>query len=225
VPVSVAHAQPRWFGVTPPSLLLALAAAAAVAAAVFFATGHWPVGLILVGAAILLVTAFLEVARRKPDTAVPRLSADAFDGMRARAASTFDALAARGRAGRESARVRIELARLHAHRRELLAAFGDAVYRGVDADPFRGRLVELDGYAHRLEQELQHVLAAANQRVRMARLAVQETQMVSIPEPYPPPDEGTPPAPAPVPEPGPPPDEGTLPQPDPVPTPGPGTAE
>ncbi len=32
------------------------------------------------------------------------------------------------------------------------------------------------------------------------------------PEPYPPPDEGTPPMPAPVPEPYPPPDEATLPQ-------------
>ena len=33
-----------------------------------------------------------------------------------------------------------------------------------------------------------------------------------VPEPYPPPDEGTPPAPASVPEPYPPPDEATLPQ-------------
>jgi hypothetical protein len=225
VPVSMAHAQPRWFGVTPPSLLLVLALGAAAAAVVLFALGRWPIALILVGATILLFTGFLEVARRKPDTAVTRVSADALDGMRARAASTFEAIAARGRAGREGARVRIELARLNAHRRELLTAFGDAVYRGVDAEPFRAQLVELDAHAGRLEQELQHVLAASQQRIRMARLAVQETQMVSIPEPYPPPDEGTPPAPAPVPEPSPPPDEGTPPQPDPVPTPGPGTEE
>ena len=225
VPVSVSHAQPHWFGVTPPSVLLVLAVCAAIAAIVLFATGHWPVGLILVGAAILLFIGFLEVARRKPDTAVTRVSADAFDGMRARAASTLDALAARGRAGRESARVRIELARLHAYRRELLAAFGDAVYRGADAEPFRAQLVELDAHAQRLEQELATVLTASRRRIEMAHLAVQETQMVSVPEPYPPPDEGNPPAPAPVPEPSPPPDEGTPPQPDPVPTPGPGTAE
>ncbi len=36
-------------------------------------------------------------------------------------------------------------------------------------------------------------------------------------EPYPPPDEGTPPTPAPVPEPYPPPDELDLPAPDPEP--------
>jgi hypothetical protein len=39
-------------------------------------------------------------------------------------------------------------------------------------------------------------------------------------DPYPPPDEGTPPEPAVVPEPYPPPDEGTPPVPAPVPEPG-----
>jgi hypothetical protein len=41
-----------------------------------------------------------------------------------------------------------------------------------------------------------------------------------VPEPYPPPDEGTPPTPEPVPEPYPPPDEGTPPSIPPVPEPG-----
>jgi hypothetical protein len=43
----------------------------------------------------------------------------------------------------------------------------------------------------------------------------------SVPEPFPPPDEGTPPMPEPVPEPYPPPDEATPPQPPLVPEPGP----
>jgi hypothetical protein len=43
----------------------------------------------------------------------------------------------------------------------------------------------------------------------------------TVPEPAPPPDEGTPPTPAPVPEPYPPPDEGTPPRPPAVPEPGP----
>jgi hypothetical protein len=42
-----------------------------------------------------------------------------------------------------------------------------------------------------------------------------------VPEPFPPPDEGTPPTPEPVPEPYPPPDEATPPQPPLVPEPGP----
>jgi hypothetical protein len=225
VPVSFGSVQPRLFGVTPPLLLLGLAVAALVVAIVLFATGHWPIALILVGVSILLLIGFLEIARRKPDAEVTRRSAEALDGVRARAASAFDALAARGRAGRETTRIRIELKRLNGHRRELLTAFGDAVYRGVDAEGFRAQLDELDATTRRLEAELEQIVVATRQRIEKARLAVQQTEMVAIPEPYPPPDEGTPPAPAPVPEPSPPPDEGTPPQPDPVPTPGPGPAE
>jgi hypothetical protein len=221
VPVAYAQAEPHWFGVTPPTLLLALAVAGVVVAIVLFATGHWPVGLILIGVSILLLVGFLEVARRKPDTAATRRSAEAFDGFRARTASTLEAFAARGRAGRESARVRMELARVHAYRRDLVAAFGDAVYRGADAEPFRAQLGTLDEYVRGLEAELERVVSATRKRIEMARLAVQETEMVAVPEPYPPPDEGTPPAPATIPEPAPPPDEGTPPQPDPVPTRGP----
>ena len=40
-----------------------------------------------------------------------------------------------------------------------------------------------------------------------------------VPEPWPPPDEGTPPTPEPVPEPYPPPDEGTPPSPPTIPEP------
>jgi hypothetical protein len=51
--------------------------------------------------------------------------------------------------------------------------------------------------------------------------ALEPPSTVPVPEPYPPPDEGTPPMPAPVPEPYPPPDEGTPPTPPLVPEPGP----
>lgn len=70
--------------------------------------------------------------------------------------------------------------------------------------------------------------AEAGERIREARLAVQETMMIApkLPsEPYPPPGEATPPQPAIVPEPYPPPDEGTPPTPAPVPEPGPGRRE
>jgi hypothetical protein len=66
--------------------------------------------------------------------------------------------------------------------------------------------------------------AEAGERIREARLGVQETMMVTprLPsEPYPPPGEATPPQPAIVPEPYPPPDEGTPPTPALVPEPSP----
>ena len=221
VPVAYEVTQPHWFGVTPPIALLVLALAALAAAVVLFAAGDWPIGLILVGVSILVFTGFLEVARRKPDTAVTRMSADAFDGMRTRAGSALEALAARNRAGREIVRLRHELARVHAHRRDLLTVFGDAAYRGAPTDDLRAELERVDTRAAELDAEVQRVAAEGRARIERARLAVQETQMVSVPEPYPPPDEGNPPTPSPIPEPLPPPDEGTPPQPDPVPTPGP----
>jgi hypothetical protein len=220
-PVSYTSTQPHWYGVTPPLALFALAVAGFAAAGVLFATGRWPVALILVGLSILLFIGFLEVARRKPDTAVTRLSAYAFDGMRARTGSALETFAARNRAGREMLRLRHELARLHAHRRDLLTGLGDAAYRGVAVDALRTELEALDARTTELEEELQRASDEGRARIERARLAVQKTQMVAVPEPYPPPDEGTPPAPAPIPEPLPPPDEGTPPQPDPVPTPGP----
>ena len=110
---------------------------------------------------------------------------------------------------------------MHAHRRDLLTVFGDAAYRGAPTEGLRSELEAVDARAAELEGEVQRVAAEGRERIERARLAVQETQMVSVPEPYPPPDEGNPPTPAPIPEPLPPPDEGTPPQPDPVPTPGP----
>jgi hypothetical protein len=221
VPVAYGVAEPRYFGVAPPLLVLAVALGVFAVAVVLFATGRWPVALILVGVAILLLAAFLELARRRPTGAVTALSASAVNGLRARIGAALETVAARGRAGKEAVLLRNRLVRLRAHRRDLLAAFGDAVYRGDDAEPLRAQLQEVDAQAAALEEEVQQLAIVTRDRIEKARFAVQATQMVELPEPYPPPDEGTPPAPAEVPEPLPPPDEATPPQPDPVPTPGP----
>jgi membrane protein implicated in regulation of membrane protease activity len=68
VPVHVQRSDPRWFGVTPPHLLLGVAAGMCAVAIVLFATGRWPYGLILLGIGALLVAAFLEAARRRPSS-------------------------------------------------------------------------------------------------------------------------------------------------------------
>jgi hypothetical protein len=221
IPVSYERVEPRYFGVTPPMLLFGIALGGLAGGIVLFATGHWPIGLILIGIAVLAGVGFAEVARRKPDTAVTRVSAEALYGFRARAGSALESLAARGRAGADTLRTRRELARLAAQRLERLAALGDAVYRG---DPTatreaRARVAELDQRAAALEHELEERLDAAQERIRKARLEVQATQMLEVQEPYPPPDEVTIPQPDPVPtritpepSPGPP-------TPDPVPTP------
>jgi len=67
VPVEYAQVEPRYYGITPATLVLVLAGAALTLAIVLFALGHWPFALIALGVSVLLVLVFLEVARRKPD--------------------------------------------------------------------------------------------------------------------------------------------------------------
>ena len=221
VPMTIAHAQPRWFGMTPPLVSLIAALAALVAAGLLFAVGLWPFGLILLGITALFVALYVEVTRRKPDTAPVTLPTEAIAQVRELAGAAVEEVAARGRAAAELIRLRRQHASLLERRHQLLADLGAAVYSedGIRVDHVRFELDGVDDQVRRVEAAMEEVVASTQERVESARLAVQETQMVELPEPYPPPDEGSPPGPAILPEPAPPPDEITPPQPDPVPTP------
>jgi hypothetical protein len=223
VPVEYGQAEPRYYGVTPTTLVLVLAGAALTLAVVLFALGHWPFGLIALGVSVLLVLVFLEAARRKPDGAVARSTADALDGFRARAGVAAGSLATRGRAARRLLALRRELQRMGVLRARLLFELGDAVYRGDDQGTERAheQVKELDELAARREAEMQAVVAEAQERLQQRRLEVQPTEMVELPEEPSAPGEGDPSGPVRIPEPYPPPDEGSPPQPAIIPEPGP----
>jgi hypothetical protein len=206
VPVEYAQAERRYYGVTPTRLVLVLAVAGIALAIVLLATGHWPVGLILLGVTLLLVLVTVETG-----------------AFRARAGVAADSFTTRGRAARRLMALRRELKRLAAARARLLFELGDAVYRGDEqaTQTARAHVLELDELAREREAEMQTVIAQAQDRLQRRRLEVQPTEMVEIPgepaapgeqdpvgpavipEPYPPPDEGNPPEPAIIPEPGP----------------------
>jgi hypothetical protein len=216
VPVSMQQAETRWFGVTPPAMLLGLAGAAVVLAVVLFATGHWPYALILLGLGALLIAAFLEAARRRPVASnLSRASVDA----RERARSSWETLRARQAAAVEARRIQSALAVLEPERRTAFHDLGAASHaHDASAEAAaRARLTELDRRESELRAALDGALEEAGERIRKARLPVEETMMVLPSEPAPPPDEATPPQPAVVPEPYPPPDEATPPQPAPDP--------
>jgi len=222
VPVHVQRTEPRWFGVTPPHLLLGVAAGVCVVAIVLFATGRWPYGLILLGICSLLIAAFLEAARRRPSSNLTRATTDA----RERAHSLFEAYRVRSAAATEARRVQSRLLLLESERRAALLELGSAAHARdstAEAD-VRARLDELDRRETELRSHLDSSLREAAERIHKARLPVEKTMMVLPSEPFPPPDEGTPPQPAVVPEPYPPPDEGTPPQPARVPEPRPDPA-
>jgi hypothetical protein len=208
VPVSLAHAEPRWFGVPPPLLLLALAVLAFAVALTLFAAGSWPFGLILLGLAAFLTAGFLEVARRRPDTTFTRASSQAASGARSWASSRFELVRARSSALAEAQRVRGARAVIESERRAARLRLGEALKSEDEeaAEAARERLAELDRSEAALQPRLEERLALADERIRRVRMSVEQT-MVVRPEPYPPPDEGDPPTPAPVPEPYPPPEE------------------
>jgi hypothetical protein len=222
VPVHYASVEPRYYGITPSTLVLVLAAAALTLAIALLATGRWPLGLIVLGVCVLLVLVFVEAVRRKPDAPLARSTSEALDAFRARAGFAADSLATRGRATRRILALRRELQKMAAVRSQLLFELGDAVYRGDGqaTEKARGQLEELDELAAQREGEMQAVVAQAQERIQRRKLEVQPTEMVElpeepaapgeadpvparIPEPYPPPDEGSPPEPAIMPEPGP----------------------
>lgn len=227
-PITYEHAEPRWFGIAPPYLVLGVAGGAFVLALVLAGLGHWPYGLILLGVGALLLAAFIEAAKRRPEEhALARSSSQA----RERARTSVETWRARSTAAAESRRVRSALAAAAVERQALLLELGTASYRrdGAAEDAARAKLSALDAREWELNGRLEEALREAGERIRRARLPVEETVMVLPTEPTPPPDEGTPPTPAVVPEPGPatvpepypPPDEGDPPEPARVPEPSP----
>jgi hypothetical protein len=206
VPVSVTRAEPRWFGVPPPLLLLGLTVGCFALALALFASGGWPIGLLLLGLSALFAAAFLEVARRRPDSTLTRASSSAAVGARSWASTRLEMLRARSGAIAEAQRVLAAQAVIESERRMARLRLGEAL-RSEDEEAARAareRLSELDRAEGALEGRVEARRAQADERIRRVRLSIQETMVVAPkPEPYPPPDEGDPPVPAPVPEPSP----------------------
>jgi hypothetical protein len=223
VPVEYDRAEPRYYGVTPATLVLVLAVGCLTAAVATFATGHWPFGLILVGLSVLFLLAFVEASRRRSGETVARSTAEPLEAFRARAGFAADSLATRGRAAKRLIALRRELQRMEALRPRLLFELGDAVYREDEqaTETAREQVKELDELARRREAEMEAVVAGAQERIQQRRLEVQPTEMVELPDQPAPPGEGDPSGPVRIPEPYPPPDEGTPPAPAVIPEPGP----
>ena len=176
VPISITRTEPHWFGVTPPFFVLGIALVVIVVTIIVFASGSWPVGLILLGVGVMLLAVYLEAARRRRHSFVARVSAD----LRERAGSTWETLRVRSFAAMETRRIHGELMVLGSQRRDLLLAFGEATYGG-DQDAAREaneRLRDLDVREAELRAALEAHIAEAGERIRRARLSVEETMRV-----------------------------------------------
>jgi uncharacterized membrane protein YphA (DoxX/SURF4 family) len=232
-PVESHVSERRYFGVPPAAVLLALAVVGLVTAIVLFATGLWPWGLIALGVSLFLLTGFISANRQSPGD--EGRAARAFSTVRTRAGVAKETVAAHGGARIELARLRRDANALAKQRSERARELGEAVYAKNTAatKELKQRMKEIDDELAAKEAQMAKVTIDAQERIGKARLEVQPTQVVAaelpgeapepatVPEPFPPPDEGQPPEPAHVPEPYPPPDEGDRPQPPEIPEPTP----
>jgi hypothetical protein len=141
--------------------------------------------------------------------------------LRLRSRALVEQMAAQTHARRELMAIRYELERLQGERERRIRALGEAVYREDErgTEDERTAVHQLDDRIAAKEEQMTQVAQETHERVAQVQAESRRTELlepptaVPVPEPYPPPDEGTPPTPAPVPEPYPPPDEGDPPQP------------
>jgi hypothetical protein len=203
----------RTFNVAPPTLLLGLAVALIVLGVLLLALRHWWIAAVLLALGAVLAAMYAGTFSGAHG-AGRRLSA-----FRTRGRAVVEAMNAQAQARRAQLALRLELEQLYGERSGRLRELGEAVYRedAAGTESARAAVSELDGRIAEREEQMTHVALQAQERVEQVRAESRPTELLQsaapVPEPYPPPDEGTPPTPVPIPEPYPPPDEGDPPQP------------
>jgi len=176
-PVEVSVAMPRYFGVTPPTLLFGIATATLAIAVALAVLHHWIAALLLAALVLVELALFLSLARRKPDTAVAKASVRAVTRARERATWLVHATTVRTDTGRRLTRLRHELLELDTQRDRALHELGAAVYAGDDeaAERMKTRLTAVDGERRAREDEMRAIEQAAREHLERARLHVQPT--------------------------------------------------
>jgi len=176
-PVDVSVVMPRYFGITPPTLLFGIATATLAVAVVLAVLAHWIAALVLAAAVLVEIVLFLGVARRKPDGPVATTSIRAMQRARERAAWLVQATSVRTEAGRQLAPLRRELLELGERRERQLRELGAAVYEGEEeaAKLVTEELNRLDEERKQKEGEMRAIEEAAQQRLEKGRLHVQPT--------------------------------------------------
>jgi hypothetical protein len=176
-PVVAHETAPRWFGLTPPTILLALALVALAVAVALFVLASWVAGLLVLGLALLFIAGFLEAGRRKPDAPIVKASVAAVDSAWSRAGVTARTYATKSSARREIARRRAEALRLASERDGLFRSLGEAVYAGRDTGAERAAIAGVDARIKALEHEAAEIASHAAERVQAAELEVQPTEV------------------------------------------------
>ena len=216
-PVVREQLEPHWFGVPARFVLLSIGCAAVGAAVGLFVASAWGWGVAALLVAVIAFGALREAVRQKGSLLPEHSLRFATDG-RSPALTAAEVWRTRLETSLTNWRTRSRLDEVRLARGPALQELGAAVRSGDQraADDASKRLDELDERERSLEADLELQVTQAKERIRLARLPVQETVMVTPNEPSSPnphPNEGDPPTPAIIPEQTPPPDEADIPEP------------
>ena len=181
MPVNIAHADPRLFGVVPPLFALGLACLLTVLAIVAFAVGSWVFGLLLVIVAAVLFVLFVGAARHAPTSPVAQATLTAGDRITSWIDFAAGSAHAWSAAGRELLRLRRELRALRPEREQVQHALGGAAYRERESEvaSLRARLHDLDREINERVAAGEAALQQARRRSRRERLAIRPTEQLA----------------------------------------------
>lgn len=187
-PVARQRVERRFLGLPARFVLLCLGCAALGVTIGLFATGSWPWGIVTLLLALLFLSALAEAARQGGGFWPEQSGRLAADG-RAQASMAAEVWRTRLESSLTRWRTQSQLDQLELERPRLLQTLGDAVHRGDKPaeKEARRQVDELDAQRTRVEAERDERLSRAEERIRLARLPVQETLRVP-----PPPDPGEP---------------------------------
>ena len=203
-PVTAAATAPirvgsRW----PPDALLLISLLVMIGGIVLLAGGVWAWGLVAVFGGLALFFARGEMERRT--------AGNVFAKLRARAGAAGVAVAAHSREQVALFRARRELVELEAQRGRAFQDLGRAVFVKDKAgketaqaavEAIEARIGDKEAEIETLRRKTEARVGQAQAHGRATARLEMPPEPARIPEPYPPPDEGTPPQPVPSPAPG-----------------------
>jgi len=178
-PIDVQHAEPRWFGLEPPLIVLGVAVALLVLGVVLLVTGSFALGVIAIVLAICLLPSFLAGARRWPDAPLARAGVSTAERVRDEADVAVESISSWSKAGRELLRLRKDQFQLQRRRDAKISELGVSVYEEDGrADELKAEAKELDEQIGANRREQQRALAGARRVSRKGRAAVVSTEVI-----------------------------------------------
>lgn len=182
-PRTVSYSERRLFGVAPPELTLGLAVLVLAAAIFSFASGDWPIGVVLLLVALGLGVLFLSISKRMPQGRLALLAVRVSDESRARAGFGWTSVSSWSSTGREAVRLKRRRRSLRLEQVELIRSLGEAVYAGEDEQAelllavakARGEQIE------QCDRDLTLALDTTRERLGRERRALAQTRVVNGP--------------------------------------------